>query len=622
MDAPRKRSPRKHTSVLRLLAVGALFLATVLPWAVPAGVAAQEDAGSHKPAHRPAVTANHGLVTSGNNLASMSGLRMLLNGGNAADAAVATLATIQVVEPMMSGAAGNGFFTIYDRATDRIYSLNGTGAAPLAFSASEVTDDELSRGLKAGVTPGLFGAWIAMLDRFGTMTLEKVLEPAIEYAQGHPIQPSVASTIERQEELLSRYPTTARVFLPGGEAPEPWGMFRQPDLARTFQRLAMAEHEALADGKTRSEALQAAFDLFYKGDIAREMAAFYQQHGGFFTYEDFASYEPIWTEPVHVNYRGYDVYSSASTSRGGLEVTMQLALIEGFDLKSLGHNSPETLHLIAESIKLAKSDIYNYVADPEFTSMPTEGMVSEQYAATRRQLIDRDKAIRYPEHGNPERFASADYRGQTVAPVEGPVFAARSQDGHTTSFSVADPYGNVIAATPTLGSGFGTAVVVGNTGLIFNNGTRIGSTSPYPDHVNYARGGQIPILNNSPIIVMKDGRFQLSLGTPGGETIGQTEFQVLLNLLDFGMGIQEAIEAPRFSIAADPNFYRAGSELTLRMEGRIAPETLHRLEAMGHTIEVAGEWSQGSMQGILMNLETGTMTAGADPRRTQYAVGW
>ena len=165
-------------------------------------------------------------------------------------------------------------------------------------------------------------------------------------------------------------------------------------------------------------------------------------------------------------------------------------------------------------------------------------------------------------------------------------------------------------------------MVVGNTGMIFNNGTRIGSTSPYPDDVNYARGGQIPILNNSPIIVLKDGRFQLFLGTPGGETIGQTQFQVLLNLLDFGMGIQDVIEAPRFTINADPNFYRPGSELTLRTEGRIAPETRRQLEAMGHTIEVADEWALGSMQGIVMNLEMGTMTAGHDPRRTGYAVGW
>lgn len=620
MHAPEAHPKRRIFTALPLVTAGTLCLAALMP----SIAAAQESPGSHMPAHRPAVTANHGLVTTGGNpLASMAGLRILLAGGNAADAAVATLATLQVVEPMMSGAAGNGFFTIHDRATNRVYSLHGTGAAPLALDASEVTVEELSRGMKAGVAPGLFGAWIAMLDRFGTMTLTEVLEPAIEYAaDGHPIQPYVAASIEQQAELFSRYPTTARIFLPGGEAPKPWSMFRQPDLARTLRSLASAEQVALAEGKTRSEALQAAFDLFYKGDIAREMAAFYEEHGGLFTYEDFATYEPIWADPVHVNYRGYDVYSSASTSRGGLEVTMGLALIEGFDLKALGHNSPGALHLIAESIKLSKADIYHYVADPAFTDMPTDGMLSEEYAALRREMIDPSRAIVYPENGDPERFSRTAYREQTLAQIDGPVLAERSQGGSTTSFSVADPYGNVIVATPTLGSGWGTGVVVGNTGMFFNNGTRVGSTSPYPDDVNYPRGGQIPILNNSPIIVMQDGRFHLSLGTPGGETIGQTQFQVLLNLLDFDMGIQEAIEAPRLSLDADPNFYRAGSEVTVNVEGRIATETLRRLEEMGHIIEVADEWALGSMQGIVMDPETETMTAGADPRRTGYAVGW
>ena len=205
------------TALLPLVAAGALSLCVLLP----AAAVAQDGQGSHMPAHRPAVTANHGLVTTGGNpLASMAGLRMLLAGGNAADAAVATLATLQVVEPAMSGAGGNGFFTIYDRATDRVYSLHGTGAAPLALDASEVTAGELSRGMKAGVTPGLFGAWIALLDRFGTMTLGEVLEPAIEYAaDGHPIQPIVTAGIAEQAELFSEHPTTTRIFLPGGEAP-------------------------------------------------------------------------------------------------------------------------------------------------------------------------------------------------------------------------------------------------------------------------------------------------------------------------------------------------------------------------------------------------------------------
>ena len=202
------------------------------------------------------------------------------------------------------------------------------------------------------------------------------------------------------------------------------------------------------------------------------------------------------------------------------------------------------------------------------------------------------------------------------------VASERSYPGSTTSFSVADRYGNVVVCTPTLGSRWGTGVVVGDTGLFFNNGTRHGSTSPYPEDVNYARGGQIPILNNSPIIVMRDGEFVLALGTPGGETIGQTQFQVLLNVLDFGMDIQEAIEAPRVALNADPNFYRAGSEVTILAERRLAPQVVADLKTMGHQVELSDEYSAGNMQGILVNPEIGTMAAGADLRRTMYAVGW
>ena len=194
--------------------------------------------------------------------------------------------------------------------------------------------------------------------------------------------------------------------------------------------------------------------------------------------------------------------------------------------------------------------------------------------------------------------------------------------GSTTSFSIVDRQGNVVVATPTLGSLWGTGVVVGSTGLFFNNGTRIGSTSPYPDDVNYVRGGQIPILNNSPTLVMKEGEFFLALGTPGGETIGQTQFQVLLNVIDFGMGIQEAIEAPRIALAADPNFYLPGADVTVRVERRVAPRVIDRLRQMGHDAETAREYSMGNMQGILRNPETDTMMAGADPRRMMYAIGW
>ena len=601
-------------------------LVSVLATVALGGMAAQKArAPNARAAHRPAVTGLHGLVTAGHSLASMAGLRILMKGGNAADASVAILATLNQVEPMMSGAGGNGFMTIYDKRTDHVYSLNATGAAPMAITADEVTPQELSRGMKAGVVPGLFGGWIALLDRFGTMGLAEVLAPAIDYAEnGHPLDPYVANSITQEQSLFQRFPSTARVFLPDGSAPVPGQLLKYRDLAGTLKKVVEAERSALRQGRTRSKALRAAFDRFYKGDIAQEMARFYAENDGLFTAEDFAAYEPIWAEPVHASYRGYDVYTTPSTSRGGLEVVMQLNLIEGYDLEDLGHNSAEALHLVAESIKLAKSDIYHFVADPEFTEMPIGGMTSEAYAMRRRSSIDLDRAMAYPDHGNPPGAERSALKSpwKVTPPVGRPVFAEESYVGSTTSFSVADEFGNVVVCTPTLGSAWGTGVVVGNTGLFFNNGTRIGSTSPYPDDVNYVRGGQIPILNNSPIVVMKDGEFFLSLGTPGGEGIGQTQFQVLLNILDFGLGIQEAIEAPRFRIHADPNFYKLGADLIMHIEGGVSPAVMRKLKEMGHKVQPTSAYSTGNMQGILVNPETGTMTAGADLRRMMYAIGW
>ena len=495
-----------------------------------------------------------------------------MQGGTAADAAVAVLATLNQVEPMMSGAGGNGFMTIYDAETDRVYSLNATGAAPKGLDPATITPDELSRGMKAGVVPGLFGGWIAMLERFGTMTLGQVLEPAIECAEtGHPLSAFVASSIARSRDLFEQYPSTAAVFLPDGEPPVEGQLLRFLDLARTFHKVVEAEETARLDGGTRKAGLRAAFNRFYRGDIARDMTRFYQRNGGLFTREDFAAYEPIWAEPVHTTYRGYDVYSSPATSRGGLEVVMQLNLIEAFDMASLGHNSAEALHLIAESIKIAKSDIYHFVTDPNHADMPTVGMTSKTFADTRRVLISQGYAMLYPDHGTSPAVLSSSVTTTTLTsaslgvPVPGPLLAETAYPGSTTSSSTVDRQGNVVVATPTLGSSWGTGVVVGSTGLFCNNGTRIGSTSPYPDDVNYVRGGQIPILNNAPTLVMKDGEFFLAMGTPGGETIGQTEFQMLLNVVDFDMGIQEAIEAPRLSLNADLSFSLPGAAVTVGM---------------------------------------------------------
>jgi gamma-glutamyltranspeptidase/glutathione hydrolase len=334
---------------------------------------------------------------------------------------------------------------------------------------------------------------------------------------------------------------------------------------------------------------------------------------------DLAAYEPQFTEPLHTVYRGYDVYSNPSTSRGGFEVLMQANLVEGFDLKSYGAGSPKALHAMIEAIKVAKADIYRYVADPKFTIIPTAGMLAKDYATKRRALIDMAKAGPYPDPGSPAKapMPSAPPVGARAFPDD------YDAEQHTTSFSIVDSGGNAVAVTPTLGGLFGNNVVVGSTGLLLNNGMRLGSTSPYPDNVNYVGAGKIPVLNNSPVLVFKDGKLAFLFGSPGGETIGQTEFQMLVNLIDFDLPVQQAIEAPRFALDATPNFYKPGADIEVQIESRVSAETIAALKAMGHNVRVLPGWgSLGHMQAIRIDPKTGTMMAGGDPRRTAYAMGY
>lgn len=586
------------------------------------------DAGAHQvEARRPSVPAVHGLVTSAHPLASMAGMRILTAGGNAVDAAVAVAATLNVVEPQSSGIGGNGFMVLFEKSTGAVHSLNMTGAAPRAANPGELDAEALSGGMKAGIVPGVLGGLIRALDRFGTRSLAEVLAPAIEYARdGHPINASLASTIERRSALFQQFPTTAALLMPGGRVPNTGELFEMPALAATLEKLVEAERTALTAGESRSEALDAAFDRFYQGDIAQEVARFFAENGGLLTLEDLESYSPSWTEPIHTTYRGYDVYSNPSTSRGGYEVLMQLNLLEAYDVAAMGFGSADAIHLMAEAIKLAKADVYQYVADPSVTDIPEAGLLSKEYAALRRQSIRTDRAMPYPESGTPAAYGdSAGRSGPHPVRRLARAFPETYEPSYdTTSFSIVDPAGNAVACTPTVGGIFGNGVVAGNTGLFLNNGMRLGSTAPYPDNVNYLDGGQIPLLNNSPLIVLKDSRLVLAVGTPGGETIGQTQFQVLVNILDFGLTIQEAIEAPRFRLDPDPNFYKPGAAITLAFEDRLDPTVIQALTAKGHAVERLPEFTAGvgGMQGVLVDLENGTMTGGADPRRAGYAIGW
>ncbi|MBY0492778.1 MAG: gamma-glutamyltransferase [Cyanobacteria bacterium] len=579
---------------------------------------------------RPAVAAVNGVVTSGHPIASSAGLQMLLKGGNAFDAAVAVGAMAALGEPEMNGIGGNGFMTIFDKKSGKVQSVAMAGAAPKALKPEEMTPETLNAGMKAGIVPGNLGGYLSLLDRMGTMSLADVLAPAIEYAEkGYPIDQMLAQSIDRGKNNLGKYPTTAQIFLPNGQPLKAGELLKNPNYAATLRKLVDAEKQALAKKATRSQAIQAAFDRFYKGDIAQEFERFFKEHGGVLTAADLAAYQPQWAEPLKTTYRGYEVYSNPSTSRGGFEVLMQANLVERFDLTSFGSGSPQATHAMIEAIKVAKSDIYRYVADPKFYVIPTAGMLSKQYAAARSGLIDMSKAGAYPEPGTPEGRSLSSRQAAKISDSLSsgearPAFPEH-YDGeqHTTSFSIVDKFGNAIGVTPTLGGLFGNNVVVGNTGLLLNNGMRLGSTSPYPDNVNYVGAGKIPILNNSPVVVLKDGKLAFVFGTPGGETIGQTEFQMLVNLLDFKLPVQQAIEAPRFSLDADPNFYKPGAQIEVSVEGRMPQKTIDALKAMGHTLRVQPGWgSIGHMQTIRVDPVTGTLTAGGDPRRTGYAMGY
>lgn len=599
-----------------IAAAGALF-AQQPP---PQQQAAEAPASSRAFFTRPAVAALNGMVTTGHPIASSAGLQMLLKGGNAFDAAVAVGAMAALGEPEMNGIGGNGFMTIFDKKTGKVHSLSMAGAAPKALKPAEMTPEMLNAGMKAGIVPGNLGGYLSLLERMGTMSIAEVFAPAIEYAErGYPIDVKLAESIDRGKANLSKYPTTAKIFLPNGQPLKAGELLRNPDYAATLRKLVDAEQRALANKATRSAAIKAATDRFYKGDIAQEFERFFNDNGGVLTAADLAAFEPQWTEPLRTAYRGYDVFSNPATSRGGFEVLMQANLVERFDMTAFGSGSPQATHAMIEAIKVAKSDIYRYVGDPKFHVIPTAGMLSKQYAASRAALIDMSKASRYPEPGTPEG------RPATSAPQRGARAFPERYDGeqHTTSFSIVDKMGNAIGVTPTLGGLFGSNVVVGSTGLLLNNGMRLGSTSPYPTDIAYVGAGKVPILNNSPIVVLKDGKLAFVFGTPGGETIGQTEFQMLVNLIDFKLPVQQAIEAPRFALDAEPNFYKPGAEIAVTIESRTPQATLDALKAMGHKIRVLPGWgSIGHMQTIRVDPLTGTITAGGDPRRTGYAMGY
>jgi len=593
--------PSRWAGVLRSLALSGLVLSVGLGPGAPEAQALQAPAAqgaeqtSHGTALRPVVGGSRGIVASNHPQASAAGIQILMQGGNAIDAAIATGAALGVVEPFMSGLGGNGWMTIYSAETGQVHVLNFSGAAPRALSAEHFlegaaasrTADDLGelhpdvpeipgRGPLVSLVPGSAAAWSKALERFGTMTPAELLEPAIHLAEnGYPITAFGSSThAASQAEFLDWEGIGARTWWAGAqEPPKPGERIRNPNLARTYRTLA-----------------ERGFDAFYRGDIPREIVGFYQRHGGVIAVEDFEGYAATWEDPLHITYRGHDIYSTAPNSSGGLAILQILRILEGYDLAAMGVNSVDYVHHMVEAIKLAAADRARWSGDPDFMDeeIPLERLLSPEYAAERRATI------------NP-RQASVE-----VAP-------GISQVG-TTHYSIADAAGNIVSVTTTMGSGFGSGVVGGETGVFLNNGVRWFEMDP--ESPAFVEGGKRTRWNMAPTLIGRNGVPFLALGTPGGSGIWQTQPQLITKIIDFGMDLQNAIESPRFR-------WELG-EITVRPESRLGTEVFAGLEARGHEVQPFGAWTTGvgGMNAVMRDPATGLLQGGADPRRDGYVIGW
>jgi gamma-glutamyltranspeptidase/glutathione hydrolase len=560
----------------------------------------------------------HYAVASMDPLPTMVAEHMLRDGGNAFDAIVAGQAVLGLALPEMNGVGGDATLLIYDAKAKKVFSLNAEGTAPkLATIEWYKTHQDgkipVNDSLLAGTVPGVVDAWYILLSRWGTRSFGEVLAPAIELAErgipmGHALQ---------TEDLL-KYPTSLRLFAPpDGRAWIAGDIWKNPDLARTLRRLVEAEKAAAGQG--RAAALKAARDRFYKGDIAREMAHFSEENGGLFRYEDFANYTAKLEEPVSIDYRGYTIYKNASATQGPAEL-VALNILEGYDLKQMGLNSADYIHTSAEAIKLAMADRDTYLGDMDFIQIPYRGLLSKEYATARRKLIDPETASLEFRPGDVAPFAGAGYR-PVAHPRDVDLAGHAEHTGDTSYIAVVDRARNMVSFTPSLHSIFGTKVVVGSLGFIIN--CRGDYFSLVPGHANALAPGKRPRSTLQATLVMKGGQPFLVTGSPGADDQCMRTMQTLLNVVEFGMNIQQAIEAPRWSTRSFPAspFPHTMYPGDLGIEGRISEEVRAELERRGHKVEVHGPWSLNNSAGVLVE-PTGALSAGADPRCAASALAW
>ena len=541
---------------------------------------------------RPPERANHGMVVSSHKLASEAGIRILQDGGNAIDAAIATGLALAVVHPAAGNIGGGGFMIVHTK-DGKVTAFDFREKAPLAAheriyvdSAGNYIEDISHEGYLAIGVPGTIAGFDLAFKRFGTMTWDDLVEPAVDLADdGFALSWSMAEDFKYLKEDFKKYPSSAKVFFKEDTMSyEPGDIWEQPDLYRTLRRIQKYGR-----------------DGFYKGETARLIAADMKKNGGLITEADLAAYEPKERAPIHGNYRGYDVYSMSPPSSGGTALVEMLNILEGFDLASYGHNSAMYLHLLSESMRRAFADRARYLGDPDFNpGIPIEKLTSKEYAAMLRQSINLEKK----SASDPVSFNDA------------------YESTETTHYSVVDAEGNAVVVTYTLEYGYGSRIVAEGLGFLYNNEMgdfnaepgRTDTTGSIGTQPNLVAPGKRMLSSMTPTIVARDGKPFFLVGSPGGKTIINTVLQCILNVIDFKMNVSGAVTASRLHHQWLPDVMRIEKYGTTLDSQRI-------LEAMGHRVRMGGQ--QGSAMGIIINPETGVRYGGVDPRQADAgAVGY
>jgi gamma-glutamyltranspeptidase/glutathione hydrolase len=545
------------------------------------------------------------IVTSVHELASRAGVEMLRSGGNAVDAAVATGFALAVVHPQ-AGNLGGGGFLLFRNAHGKTHFIDFRETAPAAASENMYLDaqgnvipdsskDSSVVGYKAIGVPGTVAGLVYAEKHYGKLSLEKVIAPAIKLARnGFPLAYEDAQDL-KTDQYLAEFPESRRIFLRAGNYYQPGEQFRQPELARTLERLAKDP------------------DTFYHGAMAQELAAAIHQGGGLVTEADLAAYEVKEREPIRGSYRGYDIISAPPPSSGGVAVVEILNILEGFDLAKLGNRSGEAIHLEVEAFRRAFYDRAEFMGDPDFAKVPVAQLIDKKYAAAWRDSIDLNRASASKDLKRPSIFSELERVAQ-VRP------AAIREAENTTHYSVVDAEGNAVSVTTTLNDSFGSRVTAAGLGFLLNDEmddftSKAGVPNAYgliQGPANAIGAGKRPLSAMTPTIVLKDGKLFLILGSPGGPTIITTVANILLGVVDFSLDIQEAVNAPRFHHQWLPD--------QILVEDRLSPDTMNILRSKGHQLTVRHFWGDGEC--ILVDPKTGERLAGADGRNNGKAVGY